>query len=237
MAALIPAGEPPFPGRRALIPTADQRHYSSSRRQSRTSSPLPLSPPPRRHYCSPRPGSASSSLAGGLRSLRASSRVSYHCRRPSEANVAAHPTMRGTLPRARTRRRTWKGSSWRGSPPPWHAAPRSTPRPWHRPLWPAPGTSPNDGASPPWTNRAPRCMAIPSPPTSSLPTPSSTSPPHTTGYTRIAKFLRPRRSRGWRHNREAPAEAHLPEAERGGGAAAVGGRRPHRAEVPAQPRR
>jgi hypothetical protein len=54
------------PGRRALIPTADQRHYSSSRRQSRTSSPLPLSPPPRRHYCSPRPGSASSSLAGGL---------------------------------------------------------------------------------------------------------------------------------------------------------------------------
>jgi hypothetical protein len=64
--ALIPAGEPPFPGRRALIPTADQRHYSSSRRQSRTSSPLPLSPPPRRHYCSPRPGSASSSLAGGL---------------------------------------------------------------------------------------------------------------------------------------------------------------------------
>jgi hypothetical protein len=54
--------------RRSLLtrPTADQRHYSSSRRQSRTSSPLPLSPPPRRHYCSPRPGSASSSLAGGL---------------------------------------------------------------------------------------------------------------------------------------------------------------------------
>jgi hypothetical protein len=37
---------------------------SSSRRRSRTSSsPLPLSPPPRRHYCSPRPCCASSSLA------------------------------------------------------------------------------------------------------------------------------------------------------------------------------
>jgi hypothetical protein len=39
------------------------RGGSSSRRQSRTSSPLPLSPPPRRHYCSSRPCCASSSLA------------------------------------------------------------------------------------------------------------------------------------------------------------------------------
>ena len=37
---------------------------SSSRRRSRTSSsPLPLAPPPRRHYCSPCPCCASSSLA------------------------------------------------------------------------------------------------------------------------------------------------------------------------------
>jgi hypothetical protein len=35
---------------------------SSSRRQSHTSSPLPLLPPPRRHYCSPRPCCASSSV-------------------------------------------------------------------------------------------------------------------------------------------------------------------------------
>ncbi|AQK59270.1 BTB/POZ domain-containing protein [Zea mays] len=45
---------------------------SSSRRQSRTSSPLPLSPPPRRHYCSPRPDSCSGNRAeGGVRNIEA----------------------------------------------------------------------------------------------------------------------------------------------------------------------